>query len=123
MAVYFDAIDHFGHGFMKYNPPRRKHIDKDEYEMFNNVITAGYRYHDMMLETMIRMVPKDTTIILVSDHGFHPHHLRPDHIPKEPAGPAWEHSPYGIFYCQRTWGLKKMKLSMVPIYWILLLRS
>jgi len=25
-AVYFDAIDHFGHGFMKYNPPRRPHI-------------------------------------------------------------------------------------------------
>jgi len=33
---------------------------------------------------------------LVSDHGFHPDHNRPKTIPREPAGPAIEHSPYGI---------------------------
>ena len=33
----------------------------------------------------------------MSDHGFHPDHLRPNSIPDMPAGPAIEHSPYGIF--------------------------
>lgn len=97
LAVYYDAIDHFGHGFMKFHPPKRDHIPQDQFDAFYNVVTAGYRYHDMMLGTLLRMAGKDTTVILVSDHGFHPDHLRPDMLPLEPAGPAWEHSPYGIF--------------------------
>jgi predicted AlkP superfamily phosphohydrolase/phosphomutase len=32
MAVYYDAIDHFCHGFMKYHPPRREHIPVQDYE-------------------------------------------------------------------------------------------
>ena len=50
-----------------------------------------------MLGTLLSKVPDDTTVILMSDHGFHPDHLRPRAIPDFPAGPAFEHSPYGIF--------------------------
>lgn len=96
MAVYYDAIDHFCHGFMKYHPPRRSHISMRNYDLYKDVVNAGCRYHDMMLGRMMDMVDEDTTIILVSDHGFHPDHNRPKAIPKEPAGPAVEHSPYGI---------------------------
>ena len=35
--------------------------------------------------------------MLVSDHGFHSDHLRPRGIPAEPAGPAVQHRPFGIF--------------------------
>lgn len=97
MAVYYDAIDHFGHGFMKYHPPRRPHIDARDFELYKHVVTAAYRYHDMMLATLLKLAGEDTTVIVVSDHGFHPDHLRPEVIPDEPAGPAVEHSPYGIF--------------------------
>ncbi|MFK7904790.1 MAG: tetratricopeptide repeat protein, partial [Chitinophagales bacterium] len=96
MAVYYDAIDHFGHGFMKYHPPKQDHISQKDFDYYHNVVTAGYRYHDMMLGRLIQLAGKDTTIVLVSDHGFHPDHLRPKNIPREPAGPAWEHNPYGI---------------------------
>ena len=34
-AVYFDAIDHFGHGFMKYNPPRRSWIPEEDFDLYN----------------------------------------------------------------------------------------
>src|SRR5581483_8689395 len=34
--------------------------------------------------------------ILLSDHGFHPDHLRPVSIPQIPAGPAIEHRRLGI---------------------------
>jgi predicted AlkP superfamily phosphohydrolase/phosphomutase len=30
-AVYFDAIDHFCHGFMEYHPPRLSRVSKEEY--------------------------------------------------------------------------------------------
>ena len=106
MAVYYDAIDHFSHAFMKYHPPLRKQIPENEYALYKDVVAACYRYHDMMLERLLELAGEDTTVMLVSDHGFHPDHLRPDAIPKEPAGPAVEHSPYGII-CIKGPGIKK----------------
>jgi tetratricopeptide (TPR) repeat protein len=97
MAVYFDAIDHFGHGFMRYHPPRQEHVAERDFELYSGVIEAGYRYHDMMLNTLVQMAGPETTVILMSDHGFHPDHLRPRRIPAEPAGPAHEHRDFGIF--------------------------
>lgn len=97
MGVYFDAIDHFGHGFMKYHPPRQEGISEEEFEMYRGVIEAGYRFHDMMLGVLLHLAGEDVTVVLVSDHGFHPDHLRPKELPMEPAGPAHEHRPYGIF--------------------------
>ncbi len=96
MAVYFDAIDHFGHGFMRYHPPRSPWIAEADFELYKGVIEAAYRFHDMMLGVLMELAGEDTTIIIVSDHGFHPDRLRPHHLPNEPAGPAEEHRPFGI---------------------------
>ena len=97
MAVYFDAIDHFCHGFMKYHPPRREWVSEDDFRLYQHVVTTAYIYHDMMLGRLIELAGEGTTVILMSDHGFHPDHLRPSAIPSEPAGPAAEHREFGIF--------------------------
>ena len=52
------------------------------------MIKAAYQFHDLMLGVYMELVPEDTAIMLISDHGFHPDHLRPEHISNEPAGPA-----------------------------------
>lgn len=106
MAIYYDAIDHFGHGFMRYHPPRSPWVKEEDFEMYKGVTEAGYRYHDLMLGALLTLAGEDTTIILNSDHGFHPDHLRPQHIPMEPAGPAEEHRHYGIFAMKGP-GIKK----------------
>lgn len=106
MGVYFDAIDHFNHGFMKYHPPRRPFIPEREYELYKGVVTAGYRFHDLMLGRLMELAGEDATVMLISDHGFHPDHLRPASLPREPAGPMYEHSPYGIF-CVKGPGIKQ----------------
>jgi predicted AlkP superfamily phosphohydrolase/phosphomutase/tetratricopeptide (TPR) repeat protein len=106
MAVYYDAIDHFGHAFMRYHPPRRDHIDEWDFRVFNYCLEGGYRYHDMMLGTLLRLAGEGTTVILMSDHGFHPDHLRPASIPREPTGPAVEHRQFGIF-AARGPGIRK----------------
>ena len=93
LGIYFDGIDHFGHGFMKFNPPKMDKVSQEDYDMWNNVVKAGYQFHDMILGRLMELADEDTLIMLVSDHGFHPDHLRPKHLPKEPAGPAAEHSP------------------------------
>lgn len=106
MAVYHDALDHFSHLAMKYRPPYRKGIPKKNFELLKDVVDAGYIFHDMMLERTLQMVDDDTTVIIVSDHGFHSDHLRPKYLIKEPAAPAQEHSPWGIV-CIKGPGIKK----------------
>ncbi|HCK21369.1 MAG TPA: hypothetical protein DHW15_04175 [Bacteroidetes bacterium] len=96
MGVYFDAIDHFCHGFMKFHPPQLPGIPDDKFELYKDVVISAYKFHDMMLERLLQLAGEDVTVMLISDHGFHPDHLRPLALPKEPAAPALEHSPYGI---------------------------
>lgn len=106
MAIYHDAIDHFCHIAMKYFPPRRREIPEKDYEDFKDVVEAGYRFHDMMLQRTLELTDENTTVILLSDHGFYSDHQRPLSIPREPSGPAVEHSPYGIFVISGP-GIKK----------------
>ena len=96
-AIYLATIDHYSHMAMKYHPPKRPHIPQEDYDMFNKVIQSGYRFHDLMLGRILEMVDENTYVMLISDHGFQPDHLRPKKLPNEPAGPAYEHSPQGIF--------------------------
>jgi predicted AlkP superfamily phosphohydrolase/phosphomutase/tetratricopeptide (TPR) repeat protein len=97
LAVYYNGIDHFCHGFMHYHPPRMEGIPEDRFEIYKDVVNGAYRFHDMMLETLLQLAGPDATVLLVSDHGFHSDHLRPRGIPNEPAGPAVQHRPFGIF--------------------------
>ena|SRR5579863_1015316 len=97
LAVYYNGIDHFSHGFMHYHPPRMAMITEDRFEIYKDVVNGAYRFHDMMLDTLLQLAGPDVTVILVSDHGFHSDHLRPVGIPKEPAGPAVQHRPFGVF--------------------------
>jgi predicted AlkP superfamily phosphohydrolase/phosphomutase/tetratricopeptide (TPR) repeat protein len=108
-AVYYDAIDHFCHGFMKYHAPRQSWIEPRDFELYGNVVSMAYQFHDRMLGTLLREAGEDTTVILMSDHGFHPDHLRPASIPDIPAGPTIEHRDFGIL-AMRGPGIKQDEL-------------
>jgi predicted AlkP superfamily phosphohydrolase/phosphomutase/tetratricopeptide (TPR) repeat protein len=96
-AVYLDAIDHFSHLFMRYHPPRLPWIPERDFELYSRVIAAAYAVHDRMLGGLLELAGDDATVIVLSDHGFHPDHLRPKVLPNEPAGPAAEHRRFGMF--------------------------
>jgi predicted AlkP superfamily phosphohydrolase/phosphomutase/tetratricopeptide (TPR) repeat protein len=96
-AVYYDAVDHFSHAFMPYNPPRLEWIKEEDFEMYKDVVKGAYRFHDMMLERLLQLAGPETTVILCSDHGFESGSQRPRGTPREPAGPAVWHRQYGIF--------------------------
>ncbi len=105
-GIYYDGIDHFCHGFMRFHPPQMKGVPAETFELYKGVVQGGYIYHDMMLGRLLELAGEDTTVMLLSDHGFHSDHLRPRGIPDEPAGPAWEHRPYGVF-CLKGPGVRK----------------
>jgi predicted AlkP superfamily phosphohydrolase/phosphomutase/tetratricopeptide (TPR) repeat protein len=108
-AVYYDAIDHFCHGFMRYHPPRQEHIPERDFDLYHNVVSQAYQFHDQMLGTLLRLAGDGVRVILMSDHGFHPDHLRPRYIPDIPAGPAIEHRDLGILVMSGP-GIKKDEL-------------
>ena len=106
MGIYYDAVDHFCHGFMRFHPPQQDHIDQKDFDLYRDVVEGIYQFHDAMLGVTLKLAGEDATVILMSDHGFHPDHLRPKEIPHEPNGPAVEHSHHGIFVAKGP-GLKK----------------
>lgn len=95
-AVYYEGLDLFCHGFMQFHPPQMPGVGEKEFALYNGVVTAIYRFHDLMLARLLQLAGPDTTVILVSDHGFYSDHLRPPLISGKPSHPAEWHRPYGI---------------------------
>lgn len=105
-TVYYDAIDHFGHGFMEYHPPKMAGTPPHLFERYRGVMNACYRFHDMMLERLLTLAGDETTVILVSDHGFMNGHRRPIvGAGKNPGAEAW-HREHGIL-AMRGPGIRK----------------
>jgi hypothetical protein len=96
-AVYFVGIDHFSHGFMNFHPPLMPWVSKQDFEIYQHVISSAYIFHDMLLGELLAETHQDTTVILISDHGFESGALRPKSVPLSPSGPAAQHRQYGIF--------------------------
>ena len=105
-AIYFDGIDHFGHGFMKYRAPKMPAVDQQSFEILKDVVDGGYIFHDMILEKYLSMIDEDTYVIITSDHGFHSGIQRPQILPKINSAPAMEHNPMGMV-CFYGPGIKK----------------
>ncbi len=95
-AVYFDSMDKLSHTFMKYRAPQMSNIPDDEFELYKDVVNAMYVMFDGMLGALLEKIDDKTTVILLSDHGFHADELRPKSLPKFNASIALEHNPNGV---------------------------
>ncbi|MEN0109268.1 MAG: alkaline phosphatase family protein [Planctomycetota bacterium] len=95
-AVYYEGIDRFGHEFMEFHPPKMDQVDDEDFEAYRGCMAGIYRFHDMMLQTLLDLAGDDTAVLLISDHGYYNDHLRPD--PREgKSGPVEWHRPFGVF--------------------------
>jgi tetratricopeptide (TPR) repeat protein len=95
--VYHEAFDRFAHTFMPYHRVRPDDepmpgVSRDDAELYGEVMTGCARFHDMMLERLLALAGPDTTVLLVSDHGYQHDHRRP----ALDAGPLEWHRPLGI---------------------------
>lgn len=97
MAVYHDMIDHFCHSFMKYHPPKHPGVEQANYDLFKDAVSGAYIFQDMMLERTLKLIDKDTTVIVMSDHGFESGDKRILNMPKVQAAPSLEHRQFGMF--------------------------
>lgn len=118
MAVYYDYIDHMCHSFMKFHPPQLDRIGNENFELYHRVIDGAYRFQDMMLGRTLQMIDDDTTVVVMSDHGFESGYKRILDLPKVNAAPALDHRQFGIFVAMGP-NIKKNKkvfgLSLIDI--------
>lgn len=92
-AVYYEGIDRFGHEFMEFHPPRMPQVSQEDFQAYRHCMTGIYRFHDMLLDTLLQLAGPDTAVIVMSDHGYFNDHRRPD---PATAGPVEWHRPLGM---------------------------
>jgi len=108
--VFFDAIDTVGHHFMQFVVPKMAHVTEREQRFFAGVMDAVYEWHDAALGRLLEAAGPETTVMLLSDHGFHSDHLRPNlsDLPPErrmELESSW-HRPQGVLVLSGP-GIKK----------------
>lgn len=122
-AVYYEGIDRFGHEFMEFHPPKMKQVSQEDFDAYQHCMVGIYRFHDMLLDTLLKLAGDDTAVILISDHGYYNDHLRPD--PREgKAGPTDWHRPFGIIAAQgpgikndtRAYGASLMEIAPTVLH-------
>jgi len=70
-GVYFRGIDSVQHLFWAYREPERfEAIPPAAVERYGDIIDNYYRLQDEWIGELCALVDRDTTVILVSDHGF-----------------------------------------------------
>jgi predicted AlkP superfamily phosphohydrolase/phosphomutase/tetratricopeptide (TPR) repeat protein len=94
-AIYYEGIDRFGHEFMEFHPPKMEQVSQEDFDAYRECMVGIYRFHDMLLETLLTLAGDDTAVLLMSDHGYYNDHLRPDPR-KGKSGPVDWHRPFGI---------------------------
>lgn len=104
MAVYYAAIDEFGHIFMPYHPPRLAGIPQRDVDVYGDVMVGCYRFHDMMLDALLAYAGPETTVLLISDHGFESGGGRPGVDARE--NPEQWHRTFGVA-CAQGPGIRK----------------
>lgn len=95
-CLFYDGIDHFSHGFMRYHPPRLDWVSQEDFDRYSGVVTACYRWHDAMLGRLLQLAGPDVTTIIVSDHGFESGRDRLPDTPAELTGPTQDHRHFGV---------------------------
>jgi len=71
LAFYFRGIDIISHCALKYDSCNRdSHLTDKEIEQFGDTVHEYYCHIDRILKELIEKVSADTTVMIVSDHGF-----------------------------------------------------
>ena len=85
LMVYFSGVDAVEHQFWAYYEPHRYPVppSADEVKGLGHVIPAYYQYTDSLIGDLLRHVPSDALVIVVSDHG---HSANMGWDPKAPIG-------------------------------------
>jgi tetratricopeptide (TPR) repeat protein len=77
LAVYLDMVDAVCHVFIKHMRPHTPDVSDEEAMKYGSAIAATYSHTDSLIGEWLNRIDDETTLIVVSDHGFKHGSLRP----------------------------------------------
>jgi tetratricopeptide (TPR) repeat protein len=96
-SIYYQGIDEVCHRFAHFMPPKMAMASDADYAAYHGTVFAYYRYQDRLLGEILDALSDDTTVIVLSDHGFKNGGGRPvDEPPYIEGKPGLWHRRYGI---------------------------
>ena len=95
-AIYYRLLDECGHHFMPFRPPLRPGIDPRQAAIFGGVMDRVCIFLDSLLGRLLSLAGPETTVIVLSDHGFQSAALRPAGMADRPEDMANWHRPFGM---------------------------
>jgi tetratricopeptide (TPR) repeat protein len=114
-AVYFEGIDMMGHRFQHCLPPRLPICPAQDYARFREAVNGFYALQDRLMGDVIDAAGPDTTILVVSDHGFRSGTARPaDLLPYTTEQPVEWHDPEGIIVLAGPGARRGVRLADRP---------
>lgn len=96
LAVYYHFIDWVCHDFMAARAEREAKGQSYAASRYGGVVDGAYRIQDFLLTDLMRLAGPETTVMVVSDHGFQSGAGGMPRIPEVPAGIASWHRPQGV---------------------------
>jgi predicted AlkP superfamily phosphohydrolase/phosphomutase/Tfp pilus assembly protein PilF len=92
----YDGTDAVNHLFAPYHPPFRDGVSNDGYRKYWATVTTYYAEIDRMIGEWMHTLPADTTVIVMSAHGFRWGKTRPYAMPNGGAALSDHRNP-GVF--------------------------
>lgn len=69
-VTYFNQPDALGHRFWKHMDPEGFDVPKKELKRYKDVVKNSYIAIDKQIQRLMRSIPENSVIVIVSDHGF-----------------------------------------------------
>jgi predicted AlkP superfamily phosphohydrolase/phosphomutase len=75
-CIYLLGIDVYSHHYWKYMFPEGQDVSEDDISKYKDVIRNYYIWCDSIIGDLLKIIDKNTIIIVVSDHGFKTNYYR-----------------------------------------------
>lgn len=76
-SVYLDGVDNVCHLFIKYMAPHTADVSASDAGKYGGAVAAAYARVDTLIGQWMDLIDDETTLMLISDHGFKSGDIRP----------------------------------------------
>ncbi len=94
-TLYLIGLDSFSHQGTSFREPTTGHADELGIEHYGELIDRSYDLYDEWIGELVAAAGEETTIMLVSDHGFYHDDRKPHSLGINTTAPCDQHAPIG----------------------------
>lgn len=96
-SLYLIGLDSFSHQGTSFRHPVTAHANEQGIEHYGELIDLAYDLYDDWIGELVAAAGPETTIMLVSDHGFYHDYRKPPSLGVHATAPCDQHAPIGTF--------------------------